>query len=45
MLSHGETPTIWYAYVKEQRPPYKTQIHDENIILILMSKVKVIQRS
>ena len=31
---------IWYAYVKEQ-----SQIHGENIILILSSKVKIKQSS
>ena len=43
MLSHDDTPMcqIWYAYVKLAQ----TQIHGENIILILRQKVKVIQRS
>ena len=36
---------IWYAYVKEQRRSCQTQMHGENIILKLRSKVKVIQKS
>ena len=36
---------IWCAYVKEQRQSCQSQIHGENIISILMSKVKIIQRS
>ena len=42
MLSHGDTPKIWYAYVKDQRQSWQTQIHGENIIFMLRSKVKMI---
>ena len=43
-LSH--CAKIWYAYifVDVQRQFCQTQIHGENITLILRSKVKVIQR-
>ena len=43
-LSH--CAKIWYAYifVEVQRQFCQTQIHGENITLILRSKVKVIQR-
>ena len=40
VLTH---PMAWYVYVKAQRLA-QTQIHGENIILILRPKVKVIQK-
>ena len=47
MFLHADTYMcqICYAYVKVQDDLAQTQIHNENIILILRTRLKVIQRS